>query len=170
MIQLELSIIFNNGEKIMKKSILLLGIGFLGLCGQISAMQTQSLISDDVKDKLIEQAKRGDIEGFQRIIQRYRLNPHEAMNVNFHNLTPLNSSAINGHKMFIAFAIKNGANIDAQTGRGQTALILAAMEGHEEVIKTLVFYGADKSLVDDFGRDALWYVTYRYNQIKKLLT
>lgn len=46
------------------------------------------------------------------------------------------------------------ADINAKGPFGETALIAAAFNSHEPVVKVLVSKGADVAAVDDDGRDA----------------
>ena len=45
--------------------------------------------------------------------------------------------------------------MDVKYGHGWTALILAAREGHEETVRTLLQYGADPHIKENFGRTAM---------------
>ena len=48
-------------------------------------------------------------------------------------------------------------NINHQNVYGETALMRAAMQGHSEVVAYLLDMGADKTILDSFGNDALFY-------------
>ena len=53
---------------------------------------------------------------------------------------------------------------------GNTALILAAMEGHTKVVALLLNSDADKSIVNKHGNNALFYARQRnHRNIIKLL-
>lgn len=139
----------------MKKNILL-AIGFLGLCGQISAMETKSLISDEIKAKLLEKAFDGDIRSFKDIAQRNGLDLSKAMHTtDDHGDTPLIKSAYQGHHKFINFAIENGATIDAQNKNGETALIIAVTSGDILAVDKLLTSEANVNIQDIRGRTAL---------------
>lgn len=51
------------------------------------------------------------------------------------------------------------AYLNQQNDDGETALIIAAKNGHTEVVKTLGNYGADINIKDNRGFTALMYAT-----------
>lgn len=54
-----------------------------------------------------------------------------------------------------------GANLDASLQRGETPLIVAALEGHSEVVKFLIARGATVKARNDRGFTALHAAAYR---------
>ncbi|MDE1151133.1 MAG: ankyrin repeat domain-containing protein [Micavibrio sp.] len=64
---------------------------------------------------------------------------------------PLRIAAENGHQRVVSLLIEAGANINAGDDLGHTAAIKAAINGHENVLKTLVHHKADTELADKNG-------------------
>ena len=71
---------------------------------------------------------------------------HASLGANPHGWTPLHYAAYAGHSHLIAKFIAFGANINSATDNGLTALMLASMNGHIEVVRTLLLNKADKEL------------------------
>lgn len=68
----------------------------------------------------------------------------------------------------VKFFIENGANLNYQSSYGNTALILASMWGHSEVVRFLLTKGADTSLKNKDGMTALDEAQNR--EIRQILT
>ena len=60
-----------------------------------------------------------------------------------------------GNTQGVIEAIKSGANVNAEYNRDLTALILAAVFGHTEIVKALIQAGADINAKDNLGSTAL---------------
>jgi serine/threonine-protein phosphatase 6 regulatory ankyrin repeat subunit B len=71
--------------------------------------------------------------------------------------TPLNAAALEGKLITCKFLVNgtSGVDIDSKDVFGQTPLMNAATYGHEEVVSFLLSKGANASLVDNRGRNAL---------------
>lgn len=79
-------------------------------------------------------------------------------------------AAIFGDEDVIKKIIDKNINVNIQDDVGNTALILACMEGHIKVVELLIKANADKSIVNKHGNDALFYAKRNnYNDIIKLL-
>ncbi|GJN94302.1 hypothetical protein Rhopal_007376-T1 [Rhodotorula paludigena] len=71
-------------------------------------------------------------------------------------ITPLHWAAINGHTLFCKALVDRGAQIDARGGDlDATPVMWAARNGHLGVVHLLLQYGADPTLVDSQGFNAL---------------
>lgn len=70
--------------------------------------------------------------------------------------TGLTYAAAHGsHKYDVAkMLLDNGADIDAQNAKGETALIFGAKGGSEAFVELFLVYGADPSIKDDGGKTA----------------
>ena len=68
--------------------------------------------------------------------------------------TPLHIASREGHHKCVSLLIP-GPNINKQANNGVTALYLSCLEGHEKCTKILLEAGADASLVDNSGYDAI---------------
>src|SRR5262245_14567280 len=68
-------------------------------------------------------------------------------------------------------AIENGAELEAKTPYGQTALYLSAMNGHEDVVRYLLDKGANTNIRDTFYKaPMLGFVLMRKHwEVAKLL-
>lgn len=64
------------------------------------------------------------------------------------------SAAYTGDYDKVVACVENGADVDARSYDGYTALMFAAMEGHSKVVSFLVESGADVSLRDSQGNTA----------------
>ena len=66
---------------------------------------------------------------------------------------------VNAYKAdIIKLLVEKGADINAQDGRGCTALMRAAYIGYPELVNFLLEHGADKSVKDYEGNLAIHYV------------
>lgn len=61
----------------------------------------------------------------------------------------------NGHYAVCQFLLESGANCDAQTHGGATALHRASYCGHTEIARLLLSHGSNPRLVDDDGMTSL---------------
>ena len=55
-------------------------------------------------------------------------------------------ASFRGNELMVQIMLERGASVDARSGRGSTALILAASQGHMSVVQILLENGAD---IDD---------------------
>ena len=67
----------------------------------------------------------------------------------------LANAVTSGDEGTVASLLANGADVNETTGRGQTALILAVIFGHTNLVKALVKAGADPQLRDNLGLNAI---------------
>jgi ankyrin repeat protein len=86
---------------------------------------------------LLQSALKGDALNVQALL-RQGADP----NFGFEK-TPLMEAATSGQKTVIPLLLDAGANINARTKYGETALSLAAQGGHLEVVRLLLSKGAD---------------------------
>jgi ankyrin repeat protein len=74
------------------------------------------------------------------------------------------------HLRIARILVKQGAAINIQDGRSETALSLALANGHTEMVKLLIESGADVGIVNDDGETFLMMATDKgYADIAKLL-
>ena len=63
------------------------------------------------------------------------------------------------------FLVEKGSEIDViGTEKGETALILAAWRSTENIVKLLLYNGADKTIKDKKGKTALDYAKKKFNE------
>ncbi len=67
----------------------------------------------------------------------------------------LTNAVTSGDEGTVAALLANGADVNETTGGGQTALILAVIFGHTNLVKLLVNAGADPQLRDNLGLNAI---------------
>jgi len=94
------------------------------------------------KDNLFSYAKNGDIDGIDDCL-------NDGININSrneYNATALYFACMFGHVKAAEFIIESGANLFLETDSGRTALDVAYLNQHTNVIGTLVYYGAEKNL------------------------
>lgn len=75
--------------------------------------------------------------------------------IDFPGWPPLAYAAFNNHPQVVEYLIEKGANINARTETGATALFLAARYGHTDVVKLLLKHHADPSIADQRQETAL---------------
>jgi predicted LPLAT superfamily acyltransferase len=68
-------------------------------------------------------------------------------------------SAIHGELEGVEGALDDGAEVDAVTYEGSTALMMASFHGHTEVVRTILDHGASIDKQDPNGRTALIYAS-----------
>jgi outer membrane biosynthesis protein TonB len=67
----------------------------------------------------------------------------------------LTNAVTSGDEGTVSSLLANGADVNETTGGGQTALILAVIFGHTNLVKLLVKAGADSQLRDNLGLNAI---------------
>lgn len=75
--------------------------------------------------------------------------------VNKPGWTPLHYAASGGHVPVIEYLLEHSAYIDAESPNGTTPLMMAAMYGSPESVKSLIQAGADPTLKNQLGLSAL---------------
>ena len=68
---------------------------------------------------------------------------------------PLTNAVTSGDEEAVSALLANGAEVNATTGGGQTALILAVIFGHTNLVKLLMKAGADPQQRDNLGLNAI---------------
>ena len=68
---------------------------------------------------------------------------------------PLTNAVTSGDEHAVSALLANGANVNETTGGGQTALILAVIFGHTNLVRLLMKAGADPHQRDNLGLNAL---------------
>ena len=67
----------------------------------------------------------------------------------------LTNAVTSGDEQAVSALLSNGADVNETTGGGQTALILAVIFGHTNLVKLLMREGADPQLRDNLGLNAI---------------
>lgn len=87
-----------------------------------------------------------------------------------HISTPLSYASTVGLETVVTRLLEKGADVDAKTWSGQTALHLAVKNGHAAVARLLLDRGAEVDSVDLRGRTPLyWAATWNHVALIKLL-
>ena len=68
---------------------------------------------------------------------------------------PLTSAVNSGDEQAVSESLANGADVNERTSGGQTALILAVIYGHTNIVRLLVNAGADPYERDNLGLNAI---------------
>ena len=69
--------------------------------------------------------------------------------------SPLTNAVTAGDEKIVSALLARGADVNETTGGGQTALILAVIFGHTNIVKILINAGANLHLRDNLGLNAL---------------
>ena len=77
------------------------------------------------------------------------------------DLATFNSAAYNGQTTAVERLIERGADINAKTKDGYTALIYAAYSGHAKIVQELVENGASIDATNNYGSTALIYAAHK---------
>lgn len=84
---------------------------------------------------------------------------------------PLTNAVQRGDEQAVSAILANGADVNETTGGGQTALILAVIFGHTNLVKLLMNAGADPQQRDNLGLNALeWAHRRGSNEAVAILT
>jgi hypothetical protein len=81
----------------------------------------------------------------------YLFRDPEDINFDSDNKTDLMKAAVEGDLDKINFLVSLGEDVNAQDSQGATALIFAAVKGHEAAVDLLLTHGAKKSLRPNSG-------------------
>ena len=90
--------------------------------------------------------------------------------VNLYGWPPLIYASFNGHAAVVDYLLKKGAEVNATTDNGSTALLFAARFGHLEVVELLLQNHADPNLANERGATAIdWALKTENTDIADLL-
>lgn len=90
--------------------------------------------------------------------------------VNLYGWPPLIYASFNGHTAVVDYLLKKGAEVNATTDNGSTALLFAARFGHLEVVELLLQNNADPNLANERGATAIdWALKTENTDIADLL-
>jgi len=93
-------------------------------------------------------AYQGKLPFVQRLVEA-------GADVNLYGWPPLIYAAFNGHAAVVDYLLKKGAEINATTANGSTALLFAARFGHIEVVELLLQNKADPNIANERGATAI---------------
>ena len=83
----------------------------------------------------------------------------------------LHYAAFGGHGAVADLLLQNGADINARSTNGSSALMMAVYEGHEAMVRQLVSRGADRGIKNDRGDGALeWAFKFQRLSIARLVS
>ena len=83
----------------------------------------------------------------------------------------LTNAVTSGDESAVSAMLANGADVNESTNGGQTALILAVIFGHTNLVRTLMNAGADPQLRDNLGLNAIdWAQRRGLNEAHAILT
>lgn len=90
--------------------------------------------------------------------------------VDKHGLTSLHYATLADNPDAVIWLLNHGANANCRdTEAGESPLILAAAQGHKEVVELLLAHGADVNLADNRGTPLAWAIHTRHANIAGLL-
>ena len=90
--------------------------------------------------------------------------------VNLYSWPPLIYAAFKGHAEVAEYLLGKGAEVNATTTNGSTALLFASRFGHLEVVEVLLKHHADPNLANDRGATAIdWALKTENTDIADLL-
>ena len=83
----------------------------------------------------------------------------------------MTNAVTSGDEQAVSALLANGADVNETTGGGQTALILAVIFGHTNLVKLLMKAGADPQLRDNLGLNAIeWAQRRGLTEVLAILT
>lgn len=110
------------------------------------------------------------IAAFKGNLSYVKLLVEAGADVNLYGWPPLTYAAYNGHTQIVDYLLKRGAQIDAKTENGSSALFFAARFGHIEVVELLLKNKADPMIVNENGDTAVdWALKSENTDIADLL-
>ncbi|MBM9499640.1 ankyrin repeat domain-containing protein [Leptospira sp. 201903071] len=84
---------------------------------------------------------KGDLQGLENSLRSGQgINQRDPF---FRNFTPLMVAAREGEYLIAEYLIRNGADVNARTRDGHTALMMASTNRYPEIVKLLIRSGAD---------------------------
>jgi ribosomal protein S16 len=98
--------------------------------------------------RLYNAAKRGD----KSMVQSLLADGIPADIKSSREFTPLHQAAARGHERIVQLLLKTQTlDVNARDFKGRTALFLAGLQGHREIVTLLLSYGADPNIADKDG-------------------
>lgn len=90
--------------------------------------------------------------------------------VNLYGWPPLIYASFSGHAAVVDYLLTKGAEVNATTANGSTALLFAARFGHQEVVELLLRNKADPNIANERGATAIdWALKTENTDIADLL-
>jgi uncharacterized protein len=84
--------------------------------------------------------------------------------INFEGWTPLAYAATGGHPTIVEYLLEQGANPNARSPNGTSALMMAVRELQDDAAKKLIEYGADIHAANDNGETPLSWAVRAENE------
>ena len=141
-------------------SVLMTAFLCLGLLGCDRPNYAQSTdvttISQNSVPAIIQATLVNDVEQVKSLLQN-GINPNTIYSTN----TALTYASRDGFTKIATLLVANGADINWIDGEGVTPLILASFKNHLEIVELLLNHGADKTVQDQWNRNALDYALRR---------
>ncbi|AOP36169.1 hypothetical protein A0128_18360 [Leptospira tipperaryensis] len=95
---------------------------------------------------------KGDLQGLENSLRSGQgINQRDPF---FRNFTPLMVAAREGEYLIAEYLIRNGADVNARTRDGHTALMMASTNRYPEIVKLLIRSGADVHATSVQGHNA----------------
>lgn len=83
----------------------------------------------------------------------------------------LHYAVFGGHKEIADYLMARGADVNALSTNGSSVLMMAVREGKEDLVRTLLEKGADRSVKNDWGDGALeWSMRYERLNIARMVS
>lgn len=129
-------------------------------CGTVSSIGQQSMEQIEFDKSACAAALRGDLDTLQRILEKRPRQLESDGKGDVQGMesgySPLIYASRGGYVDVVEYLLKAGANPNKKTvGMESTALHRAAGQGHPEVVRTLLKWGADACARDCDGQTAL---------------
>ena len=110
--------------------------------------------ASDTTKELLKNCRQNRVHEVEKLLQ-WSQDPNQRCPVGDLSLVPIHVAALAGHMEVAQLLLEAGADKDAASNSGKTALYFAAGEGHMELVQLFLEAGADKDAAADTGATAL---------------
>ena len=131
---------------------------------QLDADEPAESPGEDLPFEIFTSAERGELQPVVKWLQREGGRVDALCPVRGRKAL-LHAAAAGGHLEILRELLERGVSVDLPSSTGFTALMLAALEGHEACVQVLLLAKANTELLDGNGRTALQHAERRVQSL-----